>query len=61
MNLWKDSGNGLGWFALKLPKGKIFMISKSSMDVLKETSSSLSEIDIRKYGHRLDFWLEWFE
>lgn len=58
MELWSDTGNGTGWFALKLNTGEVFFIS---YPVLKDRSfmvTVLSEKDIRRYGLTLAGWVE---
>lgn len=64
MNLWSESGNGQGWFALKTSKG-VRMMSLRLMDHAKKSTLNLEDIVthsmsvskwIEKYGGRLITW-----
>lgn len=57
MYLWRDMGNGEGWFALQLNNGAIYMISFSNMEVSMFTKSVLSEREIRILGVTLEEWI----
>lgn len=57
MELWKESGNGEGWFALKVG-GHIVMIPHFTMKALSHEKSVLSFTDIMEYGVKLDRWLK---
>ncbi len=56
MELWKSSGNGEGWFALKAG-GEIVMIPHFSIKALMHEKSVLNLADIREYGVKLERWL----
>ena len=56
MTLWKDTGNGEGWFALRLMNGAIYMISFSNMEVNAHLKT-LSEREIRVLGEPLGEWV----
>ena len=56
MTLWKDTGNGEGWFALRLMNGAIYMISFSNMEVNAHLKT-LSEREIRVLGEPLGKWV----
>ena len=57
MELWKDCGNGLGWFALKTDFG-IYMVSHYCIKAYKEMQSSLSPEEIFKLGLPLERWVK---
>lgn len=50
MFLWEESGNGKGWFALKLSDASIWMIRIDLMLHLSCKSKTINEDDIRHYG-----------
>lgn len=55
MELWKDCGNGLGWFALKTDSG-IYMLSHYCIKAYSERQSSLSAKEIVELGLPLERW-----
>lgn len=57
MTLWRDTGNGDGWFALQLSSGEIRMIPLSTMEDLSFTQTALSKRDIQEYGMPLEEWV----
>ena len=57
MELWKDCGNGIGWFALKLA-GQIYMISHYTMIAYRKQQSYLSAKDIFDLGMPLERWVK---
>ena len=57
MTLWKDTGNGEGWFALRLSNGAIYMISFSNMEANAPMKTALSEREIRVLGEPLGEWV----
>ena len=57
MTLWKDTGNGDGWFALKLSCGKVYMIPLSLMETNTHTKTVLSRSDILEDGVPLELWV----
>lgn len=57
MTLWKDTGNGEGWFALKLSGGEVYMIPLSVMETYSYTKTVLSRSDIREAGTPLEEWV----
>ena len=57
MELWKQCGNGEGWFALKV-EDEIIMIPHFSMVALSYEKSALNLTDIREYGTPLERWLK---
>ena len=58
MTLWKQSGNGCGWFALRLSNKDIYMISHDLMITLSLNQSSIGEDLITHYGLPLRRWIE---
>jgi Holliday junction resolvase len=56
MELWKDCGNGLGWFALKF-REEIYMVDMGSMINARNHHSELTQDLAEKYGHTLEEWL----
>lgn len=58
MRLWHDSGNGYGWFALKLSDGEVYMINHDLMIALSINQSSINRDLIIHYGLALEGWLK---
>lgn len=57
MTLWRDTGNGEGWFALKMSSGEVYMISLSTMVDFSFTQTVLSKRDIQNHGMPLKEWV----
>lgn len=57
MELWKDCGNGIGWFALKLC-GQIYMISHYTMIAYRNKQSCLSAKEIFELGMPIEKWVK---
>lgn len=57
MRLWRDTGNGEGWFALRLSNGAIYFISFSNMEANLFTKHVLSEHEIRVLGVPVSEWV----
>ena len=57
MALWVECGNGLGWFAIKIPTGEIYMLPHVAVIGLKHSQSSLSFEEIAKLGIPLEKWV----
>lgn len=57
MTLWKQSGNGYGWFAFRLSDNSIFMIDHNLMIALSMSQCSISKDLITRYGIPLERWL----
>ena len=57
MELWKDTGNGDGWFALKVEE-EIVMIPHFSIKALMREKSVLNLTDIREHGVKLERWIK---
>ena len=56
MELWERTGNGQGWFALKLTD-EIYMVVDLVIKALANTQSKLSEKDIREIGIPVGKWV----
>ena len=56
MKKFYSCGNGVGWFAVKLPDESIYMIPLQRM--LRAKKSSLSEKEIRYWGTEFERWDE---
>lgn len=57
MELWSDSGNGMGWFALKID-GAIVMISQWVLKALSHEKKVLNQHDIHENGLTFEKWLK---
>lgn len=57
MTLWRDTGNGDGWFALKMNGGAVYMIPLSVMEIYSRTKTILSRLDIQTVGILLEEWV----
>ena len=57
MDLWKECGNGLGWFALKTDYG-IYMISHYCIKAYKNQQPSLSANEIHELGMPIEKWVK---
>lgn len=61
MSLWTETGNGSGWFALKMPDESIYMMFMDLLLRLEAAGrSEVTEEEIRRIGVRLEEWLETF-
>lgn len=58
MTLWRETGNGEGWFALKLSDGEVFMLSFTFLAKVSMTSPTLNREQIKWYGLTLERWVE---
>ncbi len=57
MDLWKQQGNGYGWFALLL-RNEIYMISHYTIKAYMRCQKSLSAVDIFEIGTPLEKWVK---
>lgn len=57
MTLWRETGNGEGWFALKMSGGEVYMIPFSLMETYSYTTTVLSGSDIRDAGTPFEEWV----
>lgn len=55
MTLWKERGNGEGWFALKVEE-KVFMIPHFTIIAYRNSQSFLSFSEIFECGKLLEQW-----
>lgn len=59
MRLWRETGNGESWFALKVSNGSIFMVAFSTIETLEcEGKKSLDYGMIEDYGLILERWFK---
>ena len=56
MTLWKQCGNGEGWFALKVSSG-VYMIPHRNLKALLAKQSSLNLKEIVENGVELEGWI----
>ena len=57
MELWKDTGNGEGWFAVLIGE-QIVMIPHFTMKALRAAQSHMNELELSEYGTPLEKWLK---
>lgn len=57
MDLWRECGNGIGWFALKLDT-QIYMLSHYIITAYKDIKHSLSAKDILEIGIPIEKWVK---
>jgi Holliday junction resolvase len=57
MRLWRETGNGEGWFALLLTNGEIRFLSLADMESFMLTRKCIYLPDIRQYGLPLEVWV----
>jgi hypothetical protein len=57
MRLWRDTGNGESWFALRLSDGAVYMISYSKMEENGLMKTVLSKWEIKRIGISLETWV----
>ena len=58
MTLWEATGNGTGWFALRLKDGDVYFISLYTLNNLAAKGvKQLNERDIRMMCIFLDAWV----
>ena len=58
MSLWKDCGNGYGWFALKVPTGEIYMLNHICVKAYGQRQSVLSFSEIHELGKSFEVWVK---
>lgn len=56
MTLWRECGNGDGWFALQLKNGEVYFISFAVLQAL-DHKKSLNAEQIKLYGIPLREWV----
>ena len=57
MTLWKERGNGQGWFALKIPTGEIYMIPHVWLQAYKRGQAHITFSEIHDIGKPLERWV----
>ena len=57
MTLWRECGNGEGWFAFKVAD-EVYMMPHYTIMVLKDTQSSLSAKDVATLGKPFGEWVK---
>ncbi len=57
MTLWKERGNGDGWFALKV-KDEVYMIPHFTIKAYMNSQSSMSFSEIYECGKPLEKWVK---
>lgn len=57
MRLWRQTGNGEGWFALLLTNGEIWFLSLADMESFMLNRKSIYLPDIRQCGLPLEAWV----
>lgn len=60
MTLWRETGNGNGWFALKLSDGSVYMLSLSTIEELERNFDvkSLNVGGIINNAYPLEGWVK---
>ena len=58
MELWKECGNGQGWFAIKLPTERIYMVEHMCLKGRRREQALLSFEAIQWFGIPLERWVE---
>ena len=58
MFLWRETGNGEGWFALRMTNGAVYFLPFSKLESLSLLKTVLSASDIRQHGVPLGEWVE---
>lgn len=56
MEMWKECGNGAGWFALKCDE-ETYMLQHQTLVNLSFEKSSINRAEMEIYGVTLDRWL----
>lgn len=57
MNLWREYGNGEGWFALKLNDGRIFMVSHNRIKRSAVERAVMRIAKIEQEGQTIEDWM----
>ena len=58
MFLWRETGNGEGWFALRMTNGAVYFLPFSKLESLSLLKTVLSSSEIRQFGVPLREWVE---
>jgi Holliday junction resolvase len=57
MDLWKECGNGEGWFAVKV-ESQIYMLTHFTVKAFQNQQSAMSPKDVFECGKPLDKWIK---
>ena len=57
MTLWRQTGNGEGWFALRMTNGEVWFISLENMERAMLYCKTLYWSEIRHFGITLEEWV----
>lgn len=57
MELWRECGNGEGWFAIKTNEGVIFMLPHLGTKALRLTKTVATIEDLAEYGCEYRKWV----
>lgn len=57
MELWRDCGNGSGWFACLMPDGMIYMLDIVTLLRLRKVKSAITLREIRELGTEFTRWV----
>ena len=57
MNLWRDCGNGSGWFAMKLPTDDIIMVPHFAIIAYRNSGSNMTAAEIFETGKPIEKWV----
>lgn len=57
MTLWRLTGNGDGWFALRLSNNEVWFLSLSDLERAMLTRKSLYWSEIKQFGYTLGEWV----
>lgn len=58
MFLWRETGNGEGWFALRMANGAVYFLPFSKLESLSLLKTVLSASEIRQFGVPLGEWVK---
>lgn len=58
MFLWRKTGNGEGWFAMRMANGAVYFLPFSKLESLSLLKTVLSASEIRQFGVPLREWAE---
>lgn len=58
MQLWRKTGNGDGWFALRLNTAAVYMIAFETLENEALKRTALNESEIKKLGIPLRKWVD---
>lgn len=57
MTLWRETGNGEGWFAVQMSNGSVFFLPFSKLEDLSYLKTVLSQSEIKQLGIPLREWV----